>query len=101
MLAYTALITAVVPTAAQAELSPAQCRALERSMSDLSVRMGDLLGEISALDLSTLKDRTSGSAEAGAVERLEATRAQLIPALGAYAQSAADLSQHLEACSRW
>ena len=62
--------------------------------------MGDLWGEISALDLSTLKERTSRSAQAGAVERLEAARAQLIPALGAYAQSAADLSQHMEACSR-
>jgi len=100
ILACVALIAAVAHTAAQAELSPAQCRALERSTSDLAARLGDLLGEISALDLSTLKERTSGSAEAGAVERLEAARAQLIPALAGYAQSVAALSQHMEACSR-
>ena len=40
-----ALIAVGVPTAAHADLSPAQCQALQRPMTDFSARMGDLWGD--------------------------------------------------------
>ena len=97
----TALIAVGVPTAAHADLSPTQCQTLQRPMTDFSARMGDLWGEANRLDLSTLKQQApAGSAEAGAIERFEAARAQFIPGVQDFAQAAAELGRHLRVCSR-
>ena len=96
-----ALIAVGVPTAAHADLSPAQCQTLQRPMTDFSARMGDLWGESNALDLSALKQQApAGSAEAAAIERFETARAQFIPAVQGFAQAAAELGRHLRVCSR-
>ncbi len=84
-----------------ADLSRSQCQALQEPTSDLAARMGDLWGQIVALDLPALRqDAPDGSPAAGALERAEAARVRLLPALQEFAQATAALSQHMEACSR-